>query len=449
MMAGAIGTIATGDTPTLLASLREKLIHDWSVSRYCLGRSMLLASRCSLAVGGTTRAFRLLSRLFDSGIAPWSDPTVISRFAKGLGPKGWMRAVLNNFVNALPTDPQGRALASEPERLIGKRLKAVKSWRPNERGALVLDYNYTFPIFVRSFDLARVSERYQLYIEPSWSGLLNEEVLSLTLYPDKLLCAAFEPRDFQALKSIQSNLVPVKLGGNCFVDEKFFVPDARQKKIYDLIMVAAWGKYKRHAAFFECLARLRQRLPQLRVALIGYDADLTQEDVQKLAIRHSVNECIDYFERIPATEVRDLLRKSRINVLWSRREGTPRTPVEGLAVDVPLILREGFNYGHKYDYINQRTGRFANETNFAHVVEEMLQSYDQFAPRSWFLDNLAASVSTQKLEAEFREMAAGNGETFSEPVAVRLGNLDRQEYENPSDNERFAKDHEYLHSCLK
>ncbi len=432
-----------------IARLKDYAVYDSASARTLLGAALLSLGKTGRTLGRHETAFTLLSSLYDSGVSQWSDKYVLEEFAAGLKNGGWLRPVIKQRVARPSTVPRIRDIESKPQKLVGSRLKCVKAWNLQERGALVLDYNYSFPIFVRCFDLAKVASRYQLYIEPSWSGLLNDEVLSLTLFPDSVICAAYEPRDYSAIKSLNTNLVPITLGTNCFIDDRVFNLNETKTKTYDFIMIAAWGRYKCHAAFFKCLSSLRKKKRNLRVALVGYNADLCLAEIKHAAASHGVGDCINYFENIPASDVAQLLRASRINVLWSRREGTGRSPFEGMAAGVPLLLRRGFNYGHNYDYINPTTGRVADESDFVEVADNMLATLGQFTPHEHYESNLSAKVSTSKLKNGLQEIARQNNESFTGNIAIRYSKLAGQEYQNREDEKRFEADHAYLRSCVR
>jgi len=67
----------------------------------------------------------------------------------------------------------------DPRRLIGSRVLVVKTARPGERGVLVVDYSYVFPLMAGLFDLAAIADRYTLVLEPSWAAVSVQFSLSL------------------------------------------------------------------------------------------------------------------------------------------------------------------------------------------------------------------------------------------------------------------------------
>jgi glycosyltransferase involved in cell wall biosynthesis len=324
-----------------------------------------------------------------------------------------------------------------------------KSWSPGEKGLIVADYNFTFPILARRFNLRRIAERYRLYAEPSWTGVLCEEILCLAEFPGRVFCAAFEPRDFAALRDLRTNLVPVAdIGAGAFIDDVFFSPNPAIENRYDIISVARWARYKRYGSLFKCLRTLSHEMGSLRVACVGYPGDLTLDHVREMARRHQVDDLIDFYEQIHPSEVRDLMCASTVNVLWSRREGTGRSSFEGFLVGLPLILRRGFNYGHTYDFVEDGIGHVADEDDFVHVAKRLLRTDVSIDPRTWMLERFSATVSTRKLQQVVRATAEAEGERWTCDLAVRLSELHGQRYQDESLRARFEPDHRYLRECL-
>src|SRR5439155_5009614 len=83
----------------------------------------------------------------------------------------------------------------EPSQIFDFFALVLKSSRPNEKGVIVLEYNYIFPAFARLFDVARIAKKYHLVIEPTWSGYCTLDVLPYCQYESPIFVQAHEPRD--------------------------------------------------------------------------------------------------------------------------------------------------------------------------------------------------------------------------------------------------------------
>src|SRR5262249_30647634 len=248
-----------------------------------------------------------------------------------------------------------------PERLLGTRALVLKSAEPGERGVIVIDYSFAFPLFARLFDVRRILKHYYLVLEPSWTGYCTPDTLCYCHFDAPVFVEPPEPRDTDFLRSIASNLVTVPVSANWWVDHRVFKPIPGAKKDADLIMVASWSPFKRHNRLFQALATLNRRGEKLRGIMVGYRNDCTLDEIYKEARHYGVHGQLEFFERLSPENVNVQLNRARVNIVWSRKEGVNRAIIEGLFAGVPCILRHGFNYGHPYPFINRQTGCFATE----------------------------------------------------------------------------------------
>ena len=235
----------------------------------------------------------------------------------------------------------------KPTSLLRTRILVLKSPTPSEKGILVIDYSFVFPIIAKFFDLPRIAEKYHIVTEPSWSGYCDPNVLCYGINDFPVFIQAFEPRDAQVLDDMRTNLVPVGTSPNWWINHRVMKP-LKIPKDRDLVMIASWAKFKRHARFFAALAKLRRRGRTLTATLIGYPIDCTIADLANEADFYGVRDQLEFHEWLSPDEVNVQLNRARINIVWSRREGVNRAIVEGMFANVPCILRSGFNYGYLY-----------------------------------------------------------------------------------------------------
>jgi glycosyltransferase involved in cell wall biosynthesis len=205
---------------------------------------------------------------------------------------------------------------------------------------------------------------------------------------------------------------------------------------------------KRHWRFFRALSTLRGRGHRLRVALVGYNYGWTRRNIEEQADYFGVRDQIEIHERISYEEVWTLLWRSKIHVMWSRREGSNRAIIEAMMADVPVIVREGLTFGYRYPYINEHTGRFVKDADLADAMLEMLESRDRYAPREWIIQNMTCRTATEALERHLRLAAQAAGEPWSEGLVQKTSGLDGQRYVNPADRDRFADDYRFLESTI-
>ncbi len=318
------------------------------------------------------------------------------------------------------------------------------------RGVIIINYNYAFPLFAHHFDLRRIAEHYHIVLEPSWTGFCNEDFLTYTLLrPNPVFIESIETYDNRFLDAIQSNLVRIPVGGNWWVDHRVMSPDPAVEKDLDFVMIASWADFKRHHRFFNALRSLRRNGHRLRGACAGYPSGRTLADIKAEAAWYGVSDQIEFYELIPPSEVAVLMRRAKVNVVWSRKEGFNRVVIEGMFCGVPGILRQGHNYGDHYPYINDQTGRFSTENSLPRDLLELSQCWTHYRPRDWVMEHMTPQIATQIIEREISRHCVQIGEQPPEPLAVKTVGLNGMEYWDRGAAETFACDYEFLRGQIR
>jgi glycosyltransferase involved in cell wall biosynthesis len=439
----------------LKAATREHLTHDLGLLREPVARSVYAAATLLLATSSPSnqaRGFALLMRLHSGAFSASVDRMIVAQIRDAMTRErqGQSTGLLGSYDRAISLSVEAFNLAANPNpmRLIGSRILVVKSSRPRERGVLVVDYSYVFPLLAGLFDLPAIADRYTIVLEPSWAGSCTPEILLYSSLPNNVFVETIEPRDRDLLATLDLNLKAVPIAANWWVDPRS-APQPHAKRDIDVIMVAAWADIKRHWRVFKILSRLRKRGHRLKVALVGYQYDRTKRDIEALADHFGIRDQVETFERISQEDVSRLLMRSKVHVLWSRRECANRAIVEAMMADVPVIVREGLTFGFKYPYINDQTGRFVREGELGDAILEMITNRNQYAPREWVLRNMTCEKATAILEEHLRLRALAAGEPWSEGVTIKTSALDTQRYWQPADRERFATDYRFLESAVR
>jgi hypothetical protein len=334
--------------------------------------------------------------------------------------------------------------------LVGTRLLVLKSPAANERGVIIIDYNYAFAVFARSCDLPTLARRYYLVLEPSWVGYCTPEILVYSRLADPVFVQTNELPDIKLLQGVSPNLIPVPTVSNWWIDYRAIQPAADVRKEFDLSIVSSWMVFKRHARVFAALGRLRRRGVRLRALLVGYPipGGLTRDDIYRQAQYFGVSDQIEIRENIPFAQVATELSRSKCHVVWSRREGSNKAIIESMLADVPSILRAGFNFGQHYPYINSHTGCFADEQSLPEKLLYLAEHYTEFSPRSWILQHMTPQIATRILNDTIRQLALANGESWTTDLVVKTKQLQRASYWDPADELRFAADYAFVRSLL-
>jgi glycosyltransferase involved in cell wall biosynthesis len=434
-------------------SLKEHLKYDAVALRRMVGFVGCLWGSLLYWVGFRKKGFAILSTIHRSAILDWGNRRVeqLVRCAAQASRQGKPHSlfqVYDQYVQETSPTDHTRRFFQSPEKMLNGNVIVLKSPSAGEKGVILLYYSYTYQCFAKLFNLDAIMERYYLILEPSWSGLCDLAVLFFTRKKQPVFVGSIEPRDAAFVKALESNLVPVYFGNNTWVDHRVFRPLPGVQKDLDIIMVAAWGGYKRHWAFFSALRKLHRRGFRPKVALAGYPLGDTLEDLRDQAELFGVEELLEIHEFIGPEEVNRLYNRAKVNVLWSRREGSPRAIIEGMFAGIPCIIREGFNFGDKYPHINDQTGRFASEASLADTLLEMIERYELYSPRAWAMEHMSCQRSTARLNQAIREKAVEAGEVWTKDLVVKTNELNGLRYWSINDGALFRADHEFLRSMI-
>ena len=432
----------------LIARFREYLEFDSRIAKASAGYVGTVAGIALFTLGAKQTGLAILMKIHRSAVSTdatsWVERFLgLSKHDPRRGGTRLARCLEQIRGSSAPTESEF------PRRLLGTRWLVVKSPRDQERGMLILDYSYTFPIFARHFDLARVASRYDIVLEPSWSGYCDLDILSYSKFDFPVFVESAEPRDTDLISRMRSNLVPVPLAANWWVDHRVMRPLPDVSKDIDLIYVAAWARYKRHDQLLNALSRLKRRGEQFRVLLAGYPRDMTKDDIFALVKAFSLQSVVEIHEKLTPEQVNLALNRSKASILWSRREGFNRAIIESLFAGTPCILRSGFNYGHTYSFVNPRTGVLSTEAGLPDTLNQMRDTYQNYAPREWAMENMTCQLATRILGATIRRVAERRGDAWTAEPVVKVGFLNWSSYWDPADRDRFAADYDYLRDSVR
>ena len=327
----------------------------------------------------------------------------------------------------------GYAEAESLRRTIILKNPVLDDDRVVEKGVMLITFTNSFEYFLREVDLDLLLSHYFLVLEPSWSGYCDSRILGWLRYSrHKIVVEATDGSDFEFLKSLKSNLMPVEYGASDWVDDRIFCPLDNVTKKYDAVYVAVYGKYKRHHVLFKAIHDMKHE--NLKVALIGVQWQGTRAEIDSLIDYYGIADNVDIFENLSPGEVNHVLNCSRVNLLLSLREGSNRSIFEGFFAGVPAIVLDE-NRGIQKKYINEMTGVLIREEDLG---EEILKFRGNHAydPHRWATDNISPVKTTHKLGSLLQIISQENGEPWRNDIAVKV-NSPELSYYDVNDRSRF------------
>lgn len=298
-----------------------------------------------------------------------------------------------------PPERQGDLLVLKP--CLGKQ----------EKGVLFLNFDETVDKFFALYDVEHLAQSYRIVFEPSAWGYQQPRFYLLRGLDTDVVVEAQYRQDYEYIEKMSGALRPIRLGAGDWVDPELFRSGREQEKKYDLVMVANWLKWKRHKLLFKAMRQLGLGIG--KVALIGYPIEgRTRKDILRLAQNYDVEEKIDIFENISATEVGSILRSAKAGIMLSKKEGANRGIYECFFSDIPVILTS-CNIGVNRDHINAETGMLVNDRDLPDAIKHMCTNHAQFHPRAWASTNTGWANSTRRLNELLKGLARCCNEEWS------------------------------------
>jgi glycosyltransferase involved in cell wall biosynthesis len=291
----------------------------------------------------------------------------------------------------------------------------LKPYRgPRERGVVFVSFEIEWARLLRLKDPDDFARRYTVVVAPSSSPHNLVNYVFPAAFPEPVFTLISNPADRRTLPRVSPRLIVVPLYASHWVNPDLYRPLPRSRRPYDLIMVAAFGKVKRHHVLFKALRRMPR---DLRVLLIGQDQDgRTGATIRELARWYGVADRFTLWENQSFQRVTEAFCQARSSVILSRREGSCVVVAESLMADTPPALLEGAEIGSRV-FLNERTGRLLRQADLARELTAFVREADRFEPRRWAEENVACRHSSAVLNGILREHALARGEEWTQDIA--------------------------------
>ncbi len=271
----------------------------------------------------------------------------------------------------------------------------LKPWiGPREKGVLYVGFEMEWIKFLVQHRLREFAERYTLIVAPSQNPHNLVNYVLPACFPGPVYTTINHDEDVELLVGVSDNYRIIPLYTSHWVDAGGYRPRPREQRDLDLVMVAAWGKVKRHYALFRAL----QKMPgNLRIVLIGQDQEGRNADTIRQEARcYGVDGRFELWSNAAHAQVIEALCRAKVSVLLSRREGSAVVVAESLFADTPMGLLENCVNGSRA-FINEHTGRFLRDRDLGEQLVDFIAQSDRYAPREWALANISCHESTRRL----------------------------------------------------
>ncbi|MDR2153714.1 MAG: glycosyltransferase [Burkholderiaceae bacterium] len=285
------------------------------------------------------------------------------------------------------------------------------------RGVLLIKFTETFRFFYHNIDIARLMRYFHIVLEPSWSGYCLPEILLWARFPEPIVVQASEPLDRQFLSDLGANLIPTEIGASDWVDHRVFHPLGGEKT-FDVIYVANLTPMKRVNVYLRAVSELVRLRPGFRAALVVSSFGGNEQEFAQLLRWYGIGSQLTVLMNQTQSQLNDIINKSRVSILLSRKEGSNKTLFESMFAGTPVILLRN-NIGVNKDYINEHTGRLTDESQLVSTILEFVDGRIRTTPREWAIENISAERSTQKLEKVLRDVGMADP-AVDAPLFVKM-----------------------------
>jgi glycosyltransferase involved in cell wall biosynthesis len=311
---------------------------------------------------------------------------------------------------------------------------------PREPGVLYSAFEVEWVKLLRHADLNELAARYTLVLAPSSSPYNLANYVLPAAWPAPLFTQISNAEDRDILPRIAARFRVLPLYASHWVNPDLYRPRPRGERDIDLIMVAAFGKVKRHHALFRALRRMPR---SLRILLVGQDQEgRTADTIRAEARSYAVAARFEVLSNAGHEQVVEALGRARASVLLSRREGSAVVIAESLFADTPAALLRGAQVGSRA-LLNDQTGRLLDERDLAAELLDFLDHTDRYRPREWAEANVSCFRSSERLNAILRDHARAQGQEWTTDIAPLCWRPDPR-LVHPEDERRTEAERRYF-----
>jgi glycosyltransferase involved in cell wall biosynthesis len=293
------------------------------------------------------------------------------------------------------------ASQTETKNTIQHSIMLKKCFGKNERGVILISFEKELLKLLNSNKFSEIEDKFQIIFLPSWQPVYSVPLLFLASMAKNdffVMPSSFD--ELESCNNISSFCKPLPFHAASWVNEKFY-PSTFVKKDIDIVIVAVFGKYKRHWKLFEALAELPN---DLVVYLLGIPYESrSKESLLKEARAFGVENSIKIVESPSQDAIIDFMSRSKIFCALSHKEGSYIAVVESLMANTPVGMYANAIIGSKA-YINEHTGvLFDPCKRLAPQLKDFIERSSRFSPGQWARANISARKNSIKLNNMLRQ----------------------------------------------
>jgi glycosyltransferase involved in cell wall biosynthesis len=290
-----------------------------------------------------------------------------------------------------------------------------------ERGLLHIAFEDQWLRLLRGPHAAAVARRYDLLLGPSWSPPPDLALLlAAGTWPGRVFTLLSNFDDAAAMTALSDRLVPVPLLASSWVNPAVYDDYLGRVKVYDIVMLANFARFKRHWLFFHTLRSLPRNF---RVLLLGVPlGDRNEQALRDEARAFGVEDRFDLIVKPTRAQVVDALCRAKATLIFSRREGSCIAVAESLFADTPVGLFRDARIGSQA-FINEWTGHLLDRRGLPEQIVRLVEESSRFRARSWAMEHISCYRSHEVLNDALRAQARRDGRPWTRDVVAMQNDL--------------------------
>jgi len=261
------------------------------------------------------------------------------------------------------------------------------------KGVMLLKFSHTFSYFLQQPLWSKLDSLFAFVLEPSWSGYADPDILEIIRRSEHCVVQTAELGDRAVVNSLFPETPCIDIGSGNWVDHSRFAPSKGDRvRDIDVIYVANAQPFKRVFAAIDIFVTVTHQKPDLSAVIVCASGGGEVDDFRRYVRLRGVAQNVEIIRGMKQHDLVSYLKRSKVSILLSLKEGSSRILFESMFVDVPVMcLAE--NYGVNKGYINNATGLVVHEIQFAEVLLRMISDFRDYEPRAWAVANISASCS--------------------------------------------------------
>lgn len=287
-----------------------------------------------------------------------------------------------------------------------------------EKGVLLITFEYNWLRLLSGVaDLDQLEAQYDIIFSTS-SSPSNYALLGLALssLSGTVFVQACNHAEIAEIEALHPRIKCLDTLPCDWLEPKLFVPKPFAERDIDILMVAGWAPVKRQWQFFEALKSMPH---DLRIVMIGQaEGRYDIEHARRSAKLFGAHQAIEFHQSLSIDEVAEFQSRSKISLIFSRREGCCVAVTESFFADTPVGLIADAHIGPKA-YINPKDGVLLDRKgDLGSQLIDFLKNAERFEARKWAIANISAHASTEHLNQLLKDYAEEQGRAWTGDLLV-------------------------------